>query len=107
MSSATLQAPPDQTSRLFRELADRWKEQTRYLSSASEKSMHPDYQRIIGMGSDAIPLILEEMNRQPGQWFWALSSITGENPVPDEDRGRIAAMTEQWLQWGRLHGYIS
>ncbi len=68
--------------------------------------MHPAYQQIIGMGQDAIPLILAEMKRKPGHWFWALKSITGEDPVLPEQRGRIKKMTEAWINWGRNQGYI-
>ena len=34
------------------------------------------YQRIIGMGLPVVPLILEELEREPDQWFWALEAIT-------------------------------
>jgi hypothetical protein len=30
----------------------------------------------------AIPLILQEMSKQPGHWFAALEAITGISPVP-------------------------
>lgn len=62
------------------------------------------YQRIIGMGPSVVPLILEELSREPDQWFWALESITEENPVPSEARGSVPQMTEAWLQWGRQQG---
>ena len=43
--------------------------------------MHPAYQQIIGMGADAVPFILLEMEEHGGYWFWALSAITGQNPT--------------------------
>jgi hypothetical protein len=42
---------------------------------------HPAYQRIIEMGQPVMPLIFRELEREPDHWFWALQSITGENPV--------------------------
>lgn len=89
----------------FRELADRWRSETAHLSNIRKKALHPAYQEIIGMGALAVPHILEEMKRQPGQWFWALHAITGADPVADDQRGKLAEMTEAWLQWGRQHGY--
>jgi hypothetical protein len=68
--------------------------------------MHPAYQQIIGIGPDAIPLILQELERKPGHWFWALKSITGEDPVLPEHRGQIAKMTESWLSWGYEKGHL-
>jgi len=84
----------------FYRLKSHWEAETAFLSSVSDIAMHPAYQQIIGMGSVAVPLILREMKKEPGHWFWALKSITGEDPVPPEHRGKITAMTEDWLLWG-------
>jgi hypothetical protein len=90
----------------FFNLKTEWEEDTGMLSSDSEIALHPAYQQIIGMGQEAIPLILNEMKKKRGQWFWALKSITGEDPVPLELRGNIKKMTEVWIGWGEDKGYI-
>lgn len=90
----------------FLSLKKEWEDNTAHLSSVTEIAMHPAYQKIIGMGPVAIPLILEEMKKKPGHWFWALKSITGEDPVLPEKRGKIKQMTEAWREWGRKQGYI-
>lgn len=87
-------------------LKKQWENNTAHLSSLTEIAMHPIYQQIIGMGPVAISLILDEMKRKPGHWFWALRAITGEDPVLPEQRGRIKQMTEAWLQWGKKQGYV-
>ncbi len=104
--TATLIAPPNRLAALFRQLVDQWRAETRFLSSPTAIATHPAYQRIIGLGPQAIPLILAELEMVPGQWFWALVALTGENPVPDADRGDVAAMTATWLNWGRENGWI-
>lgn len=90
----------------FFSLKKEWKNSTAHLSSVTEIAMHPAYQQIIGMGPVAIPLILEEMRKVAGHWFWALRAITGEDPVLLEHRGRVKLMTEDWLKWGKKQGYI-
>ena len=90
----------------FDALAKRWREETKVLSSITMKSMHPAYQRIIGMGPQVLPLILRELDREPDHWFWALTAITGEDPVPPEDAGDIEKMTEAWLRLGRRRGLL-
>ncbi|MBI4849315.1 MAG: hypothetical protein HY808_12205 [Nitrospirae bacterium] len=75
-----------------------WESETAYLSSITEISKHPAYQQIIGMGHVAVPFILSEMKRKPDHWFWALRSITGEDPVLPEHRGRLRQMSEDWLK---------
>jgi hypothetical protein len=90
----------------FLMLKEEWEADTAHLSSITEIAMHPAYQQIIGMGPIAIPLILSEMKKQPSHWFWALKSITGEDPVLQEHRGKIFQMAEAWLRWGREQGYL-
>ncbi len=96
----------DIPSKKFFTLKAQWENETVMLSSATEIAMHPAYQKIIGMGDTAIPFILNEMQKKPGHWFWALKSITGEDPVLPEQRGRVGEMTEAWLHWGKDEGYL-
>ena len=92
----------------FRALADQWRAETMHLSSTTEKAMNLAYQQIIGMGRDALPLILKELQLRGGHWFWALSVITRgrENPLRPEDRGNVRRMAQAWLEWGRQKGYL-
>lgn len=92
--------------REFEALVQQWRRETAMLSSTERKAMHPAYQSIIGMGQDAVPLILGEMAQQPGHWFWALRAITGADPTRPDSAGNVAAMTEDWLRWGREHHYL-
>lgn len=91
----------------FRSLAEQWRRETGMLSSVSKMAMHPAYQRIIGMGAGAIAPILRELQTRPDHWFWALTYITGENPVPQEATGNLRRMAQAWTEWGRQRGYIS
>ena len=90
----------------FQRLAAEWKEQSRYLSNTAQMAMLRPYQRIIGMGAPVVPLILEELRREPDQWFWALEAITEENPVPPEDMGKVHRMADAWIQWGERAGVL-
>lgn len=90
---------------MFIDLAEKWKRETQLHSSMLEIAMHPAYQRIIGMGPFAIPLILNDLGKEINHWFWALRAITGENPVPQEHQGKIEDMASDWLKWGRSKGH--
>ena len=85
--------------------ASQWKQDTLFESSPWRMAAHPAYQRIIGMGRRAVPLILQQLRREADFWFEALLAITGEQPVPPEHAGDMDAMREDWLRWGREHGY--
>lgn len=90
----------------FHRLTSQWKQETAPQSTISKVSMHPAYQRIIAMGERAIPLILRDLQKRPHHWFWALSAITNESPIPPESRGNMRAMTEAWIKWGKARRYI-
>src|SRR5216117_3328493 len=90
----------------FHELADTWRRETGHVSSVEQLAMHPAYQRIIGLGQPAIPLILNELRTRPNHWFWALRAITGDDPVPPEHAGSLKLMAQDWLNWGTKRGYI-
>jgi hypothetical protein len=89
---------------LFEDLADGWEIETAFESVVTRQAMHPAYQRIIGLGRPAVPLILRRLQREPRQWFWALSAITGEDPA--EGTTSPGAAAEAWLRWGWDRGLL-
>jgi hypothetical protein len=89
----------------FNELVTEWRRTRGHSSKIKDLVMNPAYQKIIGMGEPAIPLILEELERQPDHWSWALTAISGDDPIPTYARGRLDETTSLWLQWGREKRY--
>ena len=97
----------------FNALADKWEKDMAFYSLMAQRSQHYAYQLILGMGKEAIPLILRRMERQGGHWDHALETIAGM-PSPT---GKTKLKTEgwysvdvkevsaAWLQWGREQGY--
>jgi hypothetical protein len=90
--------------RTFDELADTWEAETAFVSVVMKKVLHPSYQRIIGLGPAAVPLILERLEQRPQHWFWALEAITGDDPADGADSTLSA--TDAWLDWGRERGLV-
>lgn len=86
----------------FNRLAERWQQETLLESSVHRVAMHPDYQRIIGLGPAVVPLILNEMAERQGHWFWALVALTGEDPA--REMTTLKDATEAWLAWGQARG---
>jgi hypothetical protein len=65
-------------------------------------AMCHSYQRIIGMGEKALPLILRQLRNEgndPDHWFWALEAIAQVDPVPPEAYGDMEEMAQCWLRW--------
>jgi hypothetical protein len=101
-----IQSPMSVLEATLSKLADEWHRATRFSSFARDIVLHPAYQRIIGLGPDAVPLLLRRLQKAPDHWFWALVALTGEDPVGPADRGNMATMAARWLAWGRMRGLI-
>ncbi len=55
----------------FAALSASWKDECGCSSNMVKIFMQPSYQRIIGLGPDILPVIFEEMQREPDWWFWS------------------------------------
>ena len=99
------QYEPDELERIFDDLVQNMLAGTRSESSTQRIAIYPAYQQIIGLGRPAVPLLLREVERKSGRWFWALKSITQEELVPSDDRGKTKKIIAAWLEWGKQKGY--
>jgi hypothetical protein len=105
MASTPAAQPAESVEQKFQRLAAVWRAETGHLSSTTKMFNHPAYQAIIAMGQDVVPWLLRDLAKAPDHWFAALRAITGAQPVPPEDRGRVDRLAEAWLGWANEHGY--
>jgi len=91
----------------FSRLLVQWEQERPRGANVEAMASHPVYQSIIGMGLSAVPLLLAELKCKPSHWFAALNAITGANPVPPEDAGKVKRMVAAWIEWGTQRGYIN
>lgn len=88
----------------FRRLLRTWRAATAYVSSLDEMFEHPAFASIVQMGGKVVPLIIDELRRNPDLIVGALPIITGEDPVTERDRGDVYAMAVAWIEWGHRRG---
>lgn len=84
----------------------KWHEEAGAESSLSRITGNIHYLSIIGMGMEAVPLILRDLEKTGAPWFVALEAITGRTGIGMEYPGNFRKKKELWLQWGRDHGYL-
>lgn len=105
MGAPSIERQQDLTQR-FRDLANSWLAATRFRSNTRVLRNHQVYRELLALGEPAVPLILTEVKKEPDvSWFLVLGAITGEDPVSPEHAGRVDAMAQAWLDWGRERGY--
>ncbi len=90
----------------FQELYEKWNEDIGFSSNGRTILESEALAEIIAMGKDVIPLILESYRRTPHHWSFALTKITGQNPVKEEHIGNLILMSEDWIEWGKKNNYI-
>jgi hypothetical protein len=102
-SRETVLLRQSELQRVFNELLNTWRRETWYISSVRKRTSHPAYLKLIALGPQAVPLIIDELRKQPDQWFVALESITREDPGVNATNMR--ELSESWLAWAEAHGY--
>jgi hypothetical protein len=88
----------------FQRHVAQWKTETAYQSMIEDMVLSESYQRIIGMGARAIPLIIWQIEIEgsnPDHWWWALRVLAQHDPVPAEHKGNVAEMAKRWVEWYR------
>jgi len=105
LNQAPVTPPTETLEQRFRRLEEIWTREVGHFSSPAVLMNHPAFQEIIGLGDAVVPLMLRDLEERPRLWVWALPKITGADPVPGPDRGKIRKMGEAWLRWGKEHGY--
>jgi hypothetical protein len=101
----TAETPKETVEERFRRLQKTWIAEVGHFSSSSVLRRHPAFQEILTLGEAVVPLMLQDLEKEPRLWVWALPQITGTDPVPEPDRGNITKMSEAWLRWGKAKGY--
>ena len=97
----------------LKKLATEWKRNRKPTSFVEQMIQCPHYQEIIEISKisyankeQVILFILMELQTDLDHWFFALTELTGENPIDEQSRGKLPAMANCWLKWGEEKGYI-
>jgi hypothetical protein len=90
----------------FHQLAADWSNEVQNVSSLTAMAVHPKYRQIVGLGWDAVPLMLIDLQRNKRFWLPALHEITGIQPFDPGDAGNSKRMVNAWLRWGKNKRYI-
>ena len=89
----------------FEKLAARWRADTSHLSRLDKIVSHPAYLKIIGMGHEALPFILRELQQRVDYCFTALEAISRAAPAQQTEPVNMNEMASAWIAWGQRHGY--
>ncbi|MGD0388713.1 MAG: hypothetical protein ABSC42_07135 [Tepidisphaeraceae bacterium] len=85
----------------FHALVNDWEDA--HLGRSTTDYNHVAYAQIIGIGPQAVPLLLKKLEDGDGDWIYALKCITGEEADTPDMHGNADKVISAWLKWGRRH----
>lgn len=89
----------------FARLVRQWRHATSALSLVSQKTDHPAFRGIVGMGELATPLIILELRKRPDFLFLALKEIVGVDQLPAGNARDPRSRVDAWLRWAERQGH--
>jgi len=82
----------------FHNLKEQWRHDTRFMSFKLGET--ESAKKIVALGQQVVPLIIDEMKTSPDHWFVILEKIFDKGPViPENCRGKIREINQIWLDW--------
>ena len=87
----------------FNDLKTKWYDETKFVSDPNEIYNNQYYQKIISLGESVVPILMEDIDSQTGDWFHALKEITGVNPIKEGNGGYVPKMIEDWKNWYNIN----
>jgi hypothetical protein len=92
-----VESDADDVREEFERLKEAWEEKSEYMSVLTDMVLLQEYQRIIGLGRPAVPLLIEELRNGGDHWFWALVAITGRDHA--EGAKNYDEAVARWIDW--------
>lgn len=81
----------------FHALFNAWESKTFLQSSVSKIIEDVNFKKIVEMGEKAIPLIIEEIDKNPSTLVWALNLIT-KTSISSDQRLTVSAACKMWVK---------
>ncbi len=80
-------------------LYNSWLNKTRFISDVDEIINDSSFLKIVEMGAEAIPFILNQLEKKPSKLVWALNKIT--NSKISNTSLSIDQASKLWVEWGQ------
>jgi hypothetical protein len=91
------------------DLIDKWEKETAFQADMGISGEDACYKRIIEMGIEVVPHILERINREYS-WIiavlWKVIPEEEQPKIPDEYRNNLRGLTDMWINWGIKNKYL-
>lgn len=85
----------------FNNLYKAWQKSTKYSSSLASITSDQNFLRIIDMGQDAIPFIINKIEKEPSTIVWAMNIITGYS-IKSNNRLTVSEACKAWVKLVRI-----
>lgn len=90
---------------VFEALEASWKKETRFLSSVKGIIEQSDFQSIVAMGAQAVPLIGQSIEAEPSMLVWALNLIF-KRKISEKKDLTIEEACKLWVKELKRQGWM-
>ena len=90
---------------MFEALESSWKKETRFLSSVKGIIEQRDFQAIVSMGAQAVPVIGQSIEAEPPMLVWALNMIF-KGKISDKKDLTIEEACKLWVKEPKRQGWM-
>lgn len=90
---------------MFEALESSWKKETRFVSSVKGIIEQRDFQAIVSMGAQAVPLIGQSIEAEPSMLVWALNMIF-KGKISDKKDLTIEEACKLWVKELKRQGWM-
>jgi hypothetical protein len=88
------------TKYTFEKYYKKWQNETRFLSSTQAMKKNKNFQKIVKLGQNVVPCIIDQLREEPSFIVMALRAITGTCPeIPEKHLGHILEISNDWIEW--------
>jgi hypothetical protein len=87
----------ENTSKKFYNYLSEWENATMFFSNSDQIISEENFKNIVDMGTDAVPLIIDEIDKNPSTLVWALNLIYGEK-ISDNPHTTIPEACKLWVK---------
>ena len=81
----------------FNVLYNQWYKDTEFLSSVDPIVNHPAFNAIVRMGKDAVPYILDKIDKEPSPLVWTLNLIF-KSKISNDSRLTVSEACRLWVK---------
>jgi hypothetical protein len=88
----------------FYAVLHRWRSEIAFISDPDKIAEHPSFKALVTNADLVLPLIIDELRKEPSYLVWVLDDAFDEHPYLSSQIGNLTEMSNAWIAWAERNG---